>query len=1529
MGALHRPHPPRRSLRRGAAAVAITLATVTAGLALGNAPANAAGPWYVAPAPTGVNDAACGLSAATPCATVTFVLAKAAFASGDTINVAPGVYTDRPVITSKGATITGAGPGVVFDGGGVSWAIAVNGTAPTLNLDNLTLRNGAFSGGGALPIVTSTVNANGVSIVNSTSSLGGGVAVYNGATFNMTGGDLTGNTATAAGSLAGGGGALYVIGRAGATPAGTATLSGVTVSGNRALGAAQPAAGNGGAIFNAGNLTVTGSTFTGNQAVASTNTSNPRRGFGGAIHNGAQDADDAPIALISSTTINGGTVAGGFNATYGGALSNGEAFGGPAPVLSAGGVVLDGNVANLGGAIYNAATLTFTGGEVKGSTAYSGGGVYNAPAAVPATPGVVATFDGTAFTANTANSLTVANYGNGGAIFNTESLVLQGGTSFTGNRAIAATVSSLASGWGGAVWNGAFAANDAPVLTISDTTIAGGSAAGGNAFVGGAIASPGNVYGFAGGQPGKVTATGLTVTGNVAAVAGGVYVAGTSSFTGGALTGNQATNASGGYGGGLYTSRLPVTDPAPVITLDGTDLTGNTSALAGGGAAVGSGATLRIGGADVSGNVAVLGGGLYNTGTVEVAGSQVAQNSASFQGGGIYNGSNVATDTPTLTLTDVDLTDNSSAVGGGGLLHLKGGSATVTGGEISRNLSTGAAGVLVGDSAVASFDGTDFRDNTATAGNGGALVNSGTTTVRNAEITGNEAVHTNTTPPNNNTGLAGAVYSGSNTAGATTKLTIVGSTIADNDAWAGSALVTFSPAASATNLTSVDRSTISGNRSTTNIGAIEQFHPLSITNSTITGNTAVGGPGAFAMIDPARVSVAGSIVAGNGATSCTAAFVDGGYNLTSPGDASCGAGTNRTVGDPQLGPLADNGGSTQTHLPGPSSPALDRIPAATASPIVDAVSGTPVTLCPPGAVDQRGSTRPAGARCDVGAVEAAQEAPTVDGPAAVTFAKGISGTTFDYTSTGSPTPQLSIAGTLPAGLTLTDHGDGTATLGGTPTGAGGTTTVQVVATNEAGSDSVEVTITVNEAPEITGPAAATYTVGVAGGPSTFTASTGFPASALATSSTLPAGVTFQDHGDGTATIAGTPADGTGGVYVITITADNGTPPDATHVFTLTVNEAPTLTGPATAGFTVGSNGASAVFTSDGYPAATLMAADLPAGLTFDDHGDGTGRIVGNPADGTGGEYDVVVTAANGTAPDASVTVHLVVTEAPEITGPTSARFVAGFNGTIGFTTDSYPQATLTAAGDIPPGITFTDHGDGTGSLHGTAPVSAVGDHTILIHASNSAGSATLEITLTVVPPLSITTTALPAASVGTSYGSQIQATGGQPAYSFSVVGGALPAGLTLNSDGTVTGVPTGPTGTSSFTVKVLDSALPSQSFTKVLTITVGKGSTTLTPRPLVLDISGGLTELNLQHTGWLTARLTGGSPAIPIGGQTLVFKVGNTTVCTSVTAANGSTTCVMNLVNTALALVNGSVTVSYAGNALWNPSTTTAPLITF
>ena len=94
--------------------------------------------------------------------------------------------------------------------------------------------------------------------------------------------------------------------------------------------------------------------------------------------------------------------------------------------------------------------------------------------------------------------------------------------------------------------------------------------------------------------------------------------------------------------------------------------------------------------------------------------------------------------------------------------------------------------------------------------------------------------------------------------------------------------------------------------------------------------------------------------------------------------------------------------------------------------------------------------------------------------------------------------------------------------------------------------------TVNQAPAITSADSTTFTVGTAG---SFTVTTtGSPTPTLSETGTLPSGVTFADNGNGTATLAGTPAAGTAGTYPLTFTAANGSPtrpPNATQSFTLT------------------------------------------------------------------------------------------------------------------------------------------------------------------------------------------------------------------------------------------------------------------------------------------------------------------------------------------------------------------------------------------
>jgi len=91
--------------------------------------------------------------------------------------------------------------------------------------------------------------------------------------------------------------------------------------------------------------------------------------------------------------------------------------------------------------------------------------------------------------------------------------------------------------------------------------------------------------------------------------------------------------------------------------------------------------------------------------------------------------------------------------------------------------------------------------------------------------------------------------------------------------------------------------------------------------------------------------------------------------------------------------------------------------------------------------------------------------------------------------------------------------------------------------------------------------------------------------------------------------------------------------------------------------------------------------------------------------------------------------------------------------------------------------------------------------------------------ITLVTPLSVSTTSLPNGTQSVAYNQSLAAAGGTTPYSWSLISGALPAGLSLSSGGQISGTPT-TTGTSNFTVQVTDASTPVQTATRALSITI-------------------------------------------------------------------------------------------------------------
>ena len=167
--------------------------------------------------------------------------------------------------------------------------------------------------------------------------------------------------------------------------------------------------------------------------------------------------------------------------------------------------------------------------------------------------------------------------------------------------------------------------------------------------------------------------------------------------------------------------------------------------------------------------------------------------------------------------------------------------------------------------------------------------------------------------------------------------------------------------------------TISGNGdSTSRVGAIFAEGTVHVAWSTIANNTAsysgAGGAGGI-VTSGGSVTLAADVLAGNGVNSLIPPNYGG--TVASNGnsvadDASCGlTGTgDQPSTNPQLSPLANNGGEVDTQALLSTSPALDKV-----APPCDQNLAGGFAASAPLTTDARDSTRPAGPGCDAGAFE--------------------------------------------------------------------------------------------------------------------------------------------------------------------------------------------------------------------------------------------------------------------------------------------------------------------------------------------------------------------------------------------------------------------------------------------------------------------------------------------------------------------------------------------------------------------------------
>ncbi len=343
------------------------------------------------------------------------------------------------------------------------------------------------------------------------------------------------------------------------------------------------------------------------------------------------------------------------------------------------------------------------------------------------------------------------------------------------------------------------------------------------------------------------------------------------------------------------------------LRLSGVTLSGNES-IGGSGGAVANFGTLSIDGSTFSLNEAGShGGAIFSSGSLTMIGTEVFFNTAQHRGGGISNHG------AALSIDESIIRGNTAFRGGG--IAVAGGSLTLSN-SIVRSHYSGEGGGIHIESATAVITSSTLTLNTATfssgsTGSGGAImIVSGTVTVSTSTIT-------------QNTGDAGGGICNVGT------LTLTNSTLSGNSSGRG--------------------------------GGILNTGIATVRNSTITLNTSLFG-GMGIDVYAGTLTLISSIVADNTRVSQTrdisGTLAPGSTNNLIGSAAHAGGLVNGVNGnivgvDPLLGPLADNGGATQTHALLASSPALG-------------AGINPVGLT----TDQRAEPRVRGGRIDIGAFEA-------------------------------------------------------------------------------------------------------------------------------------------------------------------------------------------------------------------------------------------------------------------------------------------------------------------------------------------------------------------------------------------------------------------------------------------------------------------------------------------------------------------------------------------------------------------------------
>jgi hypothetical protein len=251
---------------------------------------------------------------------------------------------------------------------------------------------------------------------------------------------------------------------------------------------------------------------------------------------------------------------------------------------------------------------------------------------------------------------------------------------------------------------------------------------------------------------------------------------------------------------------------------------------------------------------------------------------------------------------------------------------------------------------------------------------------------------------------------------------------------------------------------------------------------------------------------------------------------------------------------------------------------------------------------------------------------------------------------------------------------------------------------------------------------------------------------------------------------------------------------------------------------------------------TVPSGSLPPGLNLNQNG----TIVGTPTSPGLGQAastaNFTIQLSDSALPPVPVTQsYSILVNPPQPLSITTTSLPDGFvnlaySVPISTSGGVAPLSWSITSGGLPSGFNLNPRSGqitGTPTTTGAFPsfTLQVVDSTL---PTSQKSSVTLSITVQqVVPPLSITTTSpLPPGTTGAAYNTSLQATGGVQPYTWSLVSGQLPAGLTFGSNGFISGVPILAEGTpAQFAVQVTDSEVtPKTTPPQTFTIAIGAGT---------------------------------------------------------------------------------------------------------